>query len=417
MEPSESIVISSQVVSDGGDLALNLDALPLDLGLSQLLNTDDKHVVLSDGQVVKLTGTDDDILAVTRDFNFRSRHMVINAYASGVNLLRLRDYLVNTCGYSQKQFWEKVTALTEYSKGPLEKRIKMAEGYTQEQMQRLAVAGLTQTTAVLLLKASPEKREEVLAEAEQGIQLSKAVVNEIIGEPEGDDEDEDEDEADSEDEDKKAPAKSKKGSSGGGGGGGSRSAANTQATSSASTKTGKSVEMQPATDVTIDVAGSFTNYADLITDVKDFTPQSVTLEQRFNNLVRAIETARTKHELSTVRGLAVRGVTTDFLTAVFGIEVPPEIETEGEPEWVKALRDKLPKSVNKQFKPIYVMAFVDGHLGAINGEKAAPTAYEGLIKGKTLKREGVDCLYELWAEGFAQGKQRLALEEAQKADA
>ena len=341
---------------------------------------------------------------------------------SGKNLLRLRDYLVNTCGYSMKQFWEKVTALTEYSKGPLEKRIKMAEGYTQEQMERLALAGLTQTTAVFLLKASPEKREEVFAEAEQGLELSKAVVSEIVGEPEGDDEDEDEDEGDSEDEDKKAPAKSKKGSSGGGGGGGSRSAAaNTQATSSASTKTGKSVEAQPAqqsaTDVTIDVAGSFTNYADLITDVKDFTPQSVTLEQRFNNLVSAIESARTKHELSTVRGLAVRGVTTNFLTAIFGIEVPPEIETEGEPEWVKALRDKLPKSVNKQFKPIYVMAFVDGHLGAINGEKAAPTAYEGLIKGKTLKREGVDCLYELWAEGFAQGKQRLALEEAQKADA
>ena len=85
MEPSESIVISSQVVSEAGDLALDLDALPLDLGLSQLLNTDDKHVVLSDGKVVKLTGTDDDILAVTRDFNFRSRHMIINAYMSGKN--------------------------------------------------------------------------------------------------------------------------------------------------------------------------------------------------------------------------------------------------------------------------------------------------------------------------------------------
>lgn len=397
----ENSVIASQVVSPDGYLALG--DIPLDLGLSKLLNTDDKHVVLSDGSIVALTGTDDDIICVTQDFNFRSRHMIINAYASGVNLLRLREYLINTCGYSPKQFREKVTALTNYSWALLDQRMKIAASYSREQMEVLAEAGATQTTALFLLKASPEKREEVLSEAREGLSLSKEVVGEILG---TNNEDDDEDEGDDEDDDIPAKPLKRAGS------------VSTQSSSSTPSKTAKSVEsklaQQSATNITMDVAGSFTNYANLVTDVKDFTPQNIALEQRFNNLIAEIEAARTKHELSTVRGLAIRGVMTNMLSAVYGIEKPPEIESDNEPEWVKALREKLPKNVNRQFKSLFIMAFVDGHLGAINGEKQAPTAYEGLIKGKTLKREGVDALYELWAEGYAQGK--LALE-AQNSDA
>ena len=372
-------IVASQVVNESGQLALG--DIPLDLGLSQLLESTEDQVVLSDGQVIKLTGSDDDILAVTMDYNFRSRHAVINAYMGGINLSRLRTYLVDICGYSAKEFYQKVTALTGYSRGSLEKRIKMAEGYSKEQMKLLAEAGATQATVLLLLKASPEKREEVLSEAEEGLTLNNAVVAELLGTDEDDDETE------------KAPAKSKESSGGGGGG------------ASAPTKTAKSVEAGFATDTIIDVEGSSTRYADLITDTKDYIHQNIPLEQRFNQVIAAIEESRTKHKLSTVRGEAVRCAMTSVLAGVYGIEIPTEIETENEPKWFKALRDKLPiNSKTKEFKTLFVMAFIDGHLGFINGEKEPPAAYEDLLE--TKKKEDVDCLYELWAEGFAQGKQK-----------
>jgi len=396
METNESIVIASQVVSENGQLALG--DIPLDLGLAQLLNSAEDQVVLSDGKVVKLTGTDDDILAVAMDYNLRSRHAVINAYMGGVNLARLRNNLVDTCGYSVKQFYEKVTALTGYSRGPLEKRIKMAEAYSKEQMQLLAEAGATQATALLLLKASPEKREEVLDEAREGLQLNNQVVSEILG---VDDEDEDDND------DESSPSGDNKSSSGGGGGGNGGGGGG----GSTSTKTAKSVKPKPATeaasDAVIDVEGSFTNYTDVVQDVKDYSPQNISIEQRFRNVIAAVEDSRTKHELSTVRGEAVRCAMANVLAGVYGIQIPTEVETKNEPEWFKALREKLP--INKKtggFKSLYVMAFIDGHLAVVNKEEAAPIAYEGLLK--TMKKEEVDALYDLWSEGFAQGKERLA---------
>ena len=374
-------IVASQVVNESGELVLG--DIPLDLGLSQLLESTDAQVVLSDGQVIKLTGSDDDILAVTMDYNFRSRHAVINAYMGGINLSRLRTYLVDICGYSAKEFYQKVTALTGYSRGSLEKRIKMAEGYSKEQMQLLAESGATQATALLLLKASPEKREEVFSEAQEGLRLNHTVVAELLGT------DEDDDEAD--DEAEKVPPKSQKSSGSDG--------------ASAPSETAKSVEAKPATDTVIDVEGSFTSYSDLITDTKDYTHQDTPLEQRFNQVIAAIEDSRTKHKLNTVRGEAVRCAMANVLAGVYAIEIPTEIETENEPKWFKVLRDKLPiNSKTKEFKALFVMAFIDGHLSVINGEKEPPAAYEDLLE--TKKKEDVDCLYELWAEGFAQGKQK-----------
>lgn len=374
-------IVASQVVNESGELVLG--DIPLDLGLSQLLESTEDQVVLSDGQVIKLTGSDDDILAVTMDYNFRSRHAVINAYIAGTNLLRLRNNLVDVCGYSVKEFYQKITALTGYSRGPLEKRIKMAEGYSKEQMQLLAESGATQATALLLLKSSPEKREEVFSEAQEGLRLNNTVVAELL------DTDEDDDEAD--DEAEKVPPKSQKSSGSDG--------------ASAPSETAKSVEAKPATDTVIDVEGSFTSYSDLITDTKDYTHQDTPLEQRFNQVIAAIEDSRTKHKLNTVRGEAVRCAMANVLAGVYAIEIPTEIETENEPKWFKALRDKLPiNSKTKEFKALFVMAFIDGHLSVINGEKEPPAAYEDLLK--TMKKEDVDCLYELWAEGFAQGKQK-----------
>ena len=254
--------------------------------------------------------------------------------------------------------------------------------------------------ALLLLKASPEKREEVLSEAQEGLTLNNAVVAELLGTDEDDDED---------DETETASAKSKKSSGGGGGGGGT----------STHTKTAKSVKSNPApeaaSNAVVDVQGSFTNYTDVVQDVKDYSPQNISIEQRFSDVIAAIESSRTKYKLSTVRGEAVRCAMANVLAGVYGIQVPTEVETKDEPEWFKGLREKLP--INKQtggFKSLYVMAFIDGHLAVINKEETAPFAYEGLLK--TMKKEEVDCLYELWAEGFAQGKQKIAAEKAQNAD-
>ena len=407
--PESEIVTSHQVLTEDGSLIIG--NLPLDLGLSKLLNSSDSEVVMADGTVITLTGEDNDFLAVTDDFNFRDRQILANVYCSGTNLLRLRDFMTKTYDYSEKDFWDRATKLTKYKRTSLDNRMKIAAGYSKEEMKLLMESGATQSGALRMLRAAPEKRAEVLQEAREGLQVNKAVLDEMLGKDE-DFEDEDTDTSDTDTEakeetetslfDSKKPSTAK--------------AANSASTNAAlPNKTAKSVKPvlpdKSASNAIVDVQGSFRSYTES-TDTKDYTPQYIALEQRFNLVAAEIEIARTKYELTTVRGLAVRCAMTMVQAAIYGITLPSKVEAKNEPEWVKEMRDLLPEKQNREFSSKFLMPFVEGHLDAMKGETTAPFAYD-LLK-KSMSEKAVSCLYEFWQRGFAQ--QQLIIKEATKAD-
>lgn len=372
------IVHASQVINEQG--ALTLGVLPFDLGMSKLAHAEKNTIILADGRLIKLTGTDEDIQLIAADRGMRVKQTLIHLYLSGLNLATARDYFVEAYG-SQKEFWEKMTKETGFSKAKLENEIKISQGFTQDEIEKLAESGATQSIAVRLLKASSAKKEEVLNEIKEGLTPTNAVIDELLAE---DDKNEDKEKEESE----TTASNSNK--------------AFVKSENKVSGDLGKQIE-KPASEACVDVAGSFQSYTNLVKNTGDYTPQYIALEERLNAVLEEVERNRTKHELKTVRGLSLRCGMANVLARYYGITLPSEAEGENEPQWMTELRDKLPKRQNREFTSNFVMAFVEGHLGAIKSESEVPN-YEALLINKLMSKEAIECLYDIWAVGFAQGK-------------
>ena len=369
METTQSIVYASQVIDEAGNLTLG--TLPLDLGVSQLANAGKDTIILANGQLITLTGDDNDFRLLVADRNIRLRQTLFHLYLGGLNLERMRDYFIKAYG-SPKEFWQKMFDLTGYSRSKLEAEIKISQGFTLADIQSLAEVGTTQAIAIRLLKAAPSVKSEAVEEARQGKSITKALVDELTGE----EDDENEDAVGNND---------------------------NKLASSGSSSGSRSVAVEDA-DKVIDVEGSFTDYKDLVQDAKDYSPSSKSADERLQNLVASIYKIRAKHEITTIRGESLRTGTAIILAEFYGITLPKEEEQTNEPNWVKEARNKLPKTIGRRFAPLYLMAFVEGHLAFINGETDAPAVYEDLYPKTLKKKESVEAMYDVWAVGYGLAK-------------
>ena len=379
METTQSIVYASQVIDEAGNLTLG--TLSPDMGMSQCANAAKDTIILANGQLVTLTGDDNDFRLLVADRNIRLRLTLLQLYLGGLNLERMRDYFIKAYG-SPKEFWQKMFDLTGYSRSKLEAEIKISQGFTLADIQSLAEVGTTQVIAIRLLKAAPSVKSEAVEEARQGKSITKALVDELTGE---------EDDAVGNNGNK--PASSGSSSS-------SRSVATSNNKSSSNLQ---SVAVEDA-DQVIDVKGSFTDYKDLVKDAKDYSPSSKSADERLQNLVVSIYKIRAKHEITTVRGESLRTGMAIILAEFYGITLPEEEEQKNEPNWVKEARNKLPKTIGRRFTSLYLMAFVDGHLAFINGETDAPAVYEDLYPKTLKKKESVEAMYDVWAIGYGLAK-------------
>lgn len=374
------LVNSSQiVVTDNGNLTLG--TLPLDLGMSQVAEAGTDTLILSDGQLVRLTGADEDIDAVVQDYSFRLKQTLVHLYLLGRNLITVRDFFQNHYG-TTKEFWTKITKATGFSRAKLEHEIKLAQGFSLEEIQSLSEVGTSQSIAVRLLKAAPTAKSEAIEEARQGKRITNAVVDELTGKDDEKDDAQD-DNIDHEPIEVIQPSIPFEN--------------NGNSTNSQSVKSER-------TEQTIDVQGSFVNYKDLVQDAKDYVPSTKSTEQRLEGLVASIYRIREKHEITTVRGESLRTGMTTVLAEFYGITLPEIEEKENEADWVKDARNKLPKGVKRKFNPLYLMAFVDGHLAFINGETDAPAVYEKLHPTTFKEKEKLEAMYDLWAVGYGLAK-------------
>lgn len=374
-----NIVHSSQVVSETG--ALSLGVLPLDLGMSQLVNADKNTVILADGRLVKLTGTDEDIQLIAADRNMRVKQTLIHLYLSGLNLAITRDYFVEAYG-SPKAFWDKMTELTGFSRGKLENEIRISQGFTAEEIKTLAEAGATQSTAVRLLKASPAKKEEVVAQAEQGRLITPAVASEIMEMNEENGNSEDEHQVQVNLTEKEFLAKY-----------GSEIPLVELIEEKVSVNNGQ-VAPQACVDIPATVS-----YEEIVTE-ENYVSNIKLLEQRLQGLLNAIEIGRNKS--FTVRGQAHREEQAIVLAEFYNIKLPNLRPEEGEPNWIAEARKLLPKGVAQKFTSLYLMALVDGYLGYIRNQPNKPQIYE--VFPKYLKKDSEKACHDIFDVGFAQAK-------------
>jgi len=366
------LVNSSQIVAENGSLTLG--TLPIDLGMSQLANANKNTIILADGRVVKLTGTEDDLRYLAEDRSIRVKQTLIHLYLSGLNLANTRDYFTKEYG-SAKEFWQKMTDLTNYSKAKLENEIKISQGFTAEEIQSLAEAGATQSTAIRLLKASPAKKEEVIAQAQQGRLITSAVASEII-------EMNDEDEEDI---------------------GSNSQVGNTlfQSTQNESTDDKKNNSEninQGTTQNCVDVPATV-SYEEIVTE-ENYVSNVKLLEQRLQSLLNAIEAGRNKS--FAIRGQSIREEQAVVLAEFYNIKLPNLRPEESEPNWIAEARNLLPKGVAKKFTPLYVMALVDGYLGYIRNQPNKPKIYE--VFPKYLSKDAEKACHDIFDVGFAQAK-------------
>lgn len=373
-------LVLSQVVTQDGSLTLG--TLPLDLGMSQVAGLEKDTIILADGSQVKLTGTEQAIKLVVADRDMRLKQTLVHLYLSGLNMEIARNYFREAYG-DDKKFWEKMTEKTGYSKAKLKNEIKISQGFTQEQIESLTKVGTPQSVAIRLLTASPAAKSEAVEEARQGKRVTNAVVDELTGK--------DEEESDAQDDNIDDEL------------------ITVMQPSIPFENNGNSSNSQPVnaepTEQTIDVQGSFVNYKDLVQDVKDYAPSTKSTEERLQGLVASIYRIRKKHELATIRGESLNCGAAILLAEFYGIVLPEESEKEDEPSWVKDARNKLSnKKLGRKFIPLYIMAFVDGHLAFLNGETDAPDIYETLYPAKFKEKEKVEAMYDLWAVGYGLAK-------------
>lgn len=362
-----SIVHASQVIDEEGTLTFGA-TLPFDMGMSQLSEAGKDTIILADGRLVKLTGTDEDIRLIAADRNMRLKQTLFHLYLSGLNLVKARDYFIDAYG-SPKEFWQKMVSLTGYSRGKLESEIKISQGFTLQEIESLADAGTTQSVAIRLLKAAPAKKEEVIAQAEQGRLITSAVASEIL---EMNDENEEEVDGDSQVEATNKANEGKKDDSG-------------------------SVK-QEAVHNYIDIPATV-SYEEVVTEEK-YTENIKLLEQRLQSLLNAIEVGRNKS--FAVRGQSIREEQAVVLAEFYNIKLPNLKPQKNEPVWVAEARKLLPKGVAQKFTPLYIMALVDGYLGYIRNQEDKPKIYE--VFPKYLSKDAEKACNNIFDVGFAQAK-------------
>ena len=362
METTQSIVHASQVIDEAGNLTLG--ALPLDMGMSQLVNAGKDTIILADGRLVKITGTHEDIELVVADRNIRVKLTLCNLYLLGLNLVVIRNLFMEQYG-SLKEFWEVTTRLTGYSKAKLENEIKISQGFTLQEIEALSDAGATQSVTIRLLKASPAKKEEVIAQAEQGRLITNAVVTEIIETNEEDDDIVS---------DKEFQAQA------------------TAIEEEISTKYGKVIPQNY-----VEVPATVT-YEEIATE--DYASSIKLLEQRLQGLLNAIEVGRNKS--FAIRGQSIREEQAIVLAEFYNIRLPIREPQENEPVWMTEARKLLPKGVAQKFTPLYIMALVDGYLGYIRNQEDKPKIYE--VFPKYLSKDAGEACNNIFDVGFAQAK-------------
>jgi len=360
------LVHLSQALTESGSLALG--ALPLDLGMSQLSAMEKDTIVLADGRLIKLAGGDDDIAILAADRNMRVKQTLIHLYLSGTNLATTRDYFAEAYG-SSKEFWDKLTKLTGFSKAKLENEIRISQGFSKKEIESLAEAGATQSTVIRLLKASPTVKEEVIAQAEQGRVITSAVASEIM---EWNEEEEDEDDEDNVD---REPLQN------------------------ASNQTGDSTGNKSKVENTCVDISATVSCEEVLTE-EDYTSTVKLLEERLQGLLNAIEAGRNRS--FAIRGQSIREEQAIVLATFYNIKLPSTRAEKDEPHWITEARELLPKGVAKEFRPLYIMALVDGYLGYIRSEPSKPAIYQSFIK--YLKEDSRKACHNLFDVGFAQAK-------------
>ena len=364
METTQSsIVHSSQVIDEAGSLTFG-ETLPFDMGMSQLSEAGKDTIILADGRLIKLTGTDEDIQLIAADRNMRLKQTLIHLYLSGLNLVKVRDYFIDAYG-SPKEFWQKMFDLTGYSRSKLESEIRISQGFTLQEIESLADVGATQSVAIRLLKASPAKKEEVIAQAEQGRLITNAVVTEIIETNEEDDDIVSNKEYQSQ---------------------------VTAIEEEISTKYGKVIPQNY-----VEVPATVT-YEEIATE--DYASSIKLLEQRLQSLLNAIEVGRNKS--FAIRGQSIREEQAIVLAEFYNIKLPIREPQENEPVWVTEARKLLPKGVAQKFTPLYIMALVDGYLGYIRNQEGKPKIYE--VFPKYLSKDAGEACNNIFDVGFAQAK-------------
>jgi hypothetical protein len=364
------LVYSSQALTESGSLALG--ALPLDLGMSQLSAIEKDTIILADGRLVRLTGTDEDIQLIAADRGMRVKQTLIHLYLSGLNLATARDYFVEAYG-SHKEFWEKITEKTGFSKAKLENEIKISQGFTKQEIESLAEAGATQSIAIRLLKASPAVKEEVIVQAEQGRVITSAVASEIM-EWNEEEEEEEEDDEDGEDREPITP------------------------TQNASNQTDNSAAKKQVEN-TYDISATVVSCEEVITE-ENYASSVKLLEKRLQGLLNAIEAGRNRS--FAIRGQSIREEQAIVLATFYNIKLPSSRAEKDESHWIAEARELLPKGVAKEFRPLYIMALVDGYLGYIRNEPSKPAIYETFTK--YLKEDSRKACHNLFDVGFTQAK-------------
>jgi len=366
---NQNELVHSPVFDEQG--ALTFGTFPLDLGMSQLVNADKDTIILADGRLVKLAGGDDDIAILAADRNMRVKQTLIHLYLSGLNLATTRDYFAEAYG-SSKEFWDKLTKLTGFSKTKLENEIKISQGFSRKEIESLAEAGATQSTVIRLLKASPAVKEEVIAQAEQGRVITSAVANEIMEWNE-----EEEDDEDDEDREPLTP------------------------TQNASNQTGDlTANKQQVENTCVDISATTVVSCEEVITEENYASSVKLLEKRLQGLLNAIEAGRNRS--FAIRGQSIREEQAIVLATFYNIKLPSARAEKGEPHWVAEAREMLPKGVAKEFRALYVMALVDGYLGYIRNEPSKPAIYETFTK--YLKEDSRKACHNLFDVGFTQAK-------------
>jgi|GEM_PF-4108645 len=364
------LVYSSQALTESGSLALG--ALPLDLGMSQLSAIEKDTIILADGRLVRLTGTDEDIQLIAADRGMRVKQTLIHLYLSGLNLATARDYFVEAYG-SHKEFWEKITEKTGFSKAKLENEIKISQGFTKQEIESLAEAGATQSIAIRLLKASPAVKEEVIVQAEQGRVITSAVASEII------EWNEEEDEDDENNVDREPPTP----------------------TQNASNQTGDlTANKQQVENTCVDISATTVVSCEEVITEEHYASSVKLLEKRLQGLLNAIEAGRNRS--FAIRGQSIREEQAIVLATFYNIKLPSSRAEKDESHWIAEARELLPKGVAKEFRPLYIMALVDGYLGYIRNEPSKPAIYETFTK--YLKEDSRKACHNLFDVGFTQAR-------------
>ena len=351
-----------------------ITAIPLDAGMSSLAFSNEDQIILADGSIRTLTGTDEDLAYLAYDRGVRLKQTLFHVKISGLNMQRARDFYIKTYDDGEKLFWETMTKLTGFSKKKLADEIRISEAYSDEEINLLQEQKVT-TTVALKFASKPAARKELLQiaaeRAEEGTTLSNKMAMDLLEEESG---------------------------------------AKDKATESKQAEKPNNEPLPlPELSVPPILEPEIKEEAALIPQ-KLSEPQAINaIESSIENVLSVVNLTRFAYEISTVRGEVSRKNGAWILAAHYGIPVPSELPPEGEEEvWLQDLRAMLPEDSKNKLKigPLYFIAFVEGWIAFLQGEKSAPKDYESLLTQNRVKDSGLKAIYRFWNAGRKMAKER-----------